>query len=560
MQERFVPILTEGLDKKSRLQAVRLNCLGSLFYFIKIALRRTKMTENLHLPVCQHFERERIKDVYEFPRDHFKSTICSEGMPIWYTLPVSPTDENTFLKLGYSDEFVRWMHTIHNPLKRNLLVSENITNSAKLGGRIRWHFESNSLFRALFHEILPTTAEKWSDYSLHINRAPFMGNQASHGEGTYDFLGVGGALQSRHYDGIVIQDDLVGKKAIESQTVMDKTIEYHQLLIGAFENEDKDHENNELIVGNRWSFYDLNAWVRENEPWWSVTSHSALGGCCEKHTEGQPIFPEQWSVAKLSKVKRRLGSYHFSCQYLNDPTAPEDADFRMEWLNYYRFEMDDVGHWSILHETKNGTVRKDLKIGHLTVAMAVDPNHAGNQAAGRSRHAIIVVGQSHDGHYYLLDCWAKHGSYDTLVGKIFEVGKQWKLHKIGLETVAAQKYLAYHLLYRSRIEKRTLRIQELNGEVEAPDGTLTKKKGWRIRNVLSPIFEQNRFWVQRRHLDFIREFKQFPKGKYVDILDALAYIPQLLKSGYSQKEFEAMLRNNQARARKVNQPYCLPVS
>jgi len=42
------------------------------------------------------------------------------------------------------------------------------------------------------------------------------GYKPPHGEGTYDFLGVGGALQSRHYNGILIQDDLIGRKAIES--------------------------------------------------------------------------------------------------------------------------------------------------------------------------------------------------------------------------------------------------------------------------------------------------------------------------------------------------------
>ena len=35
------------------------------------------------------------------------------------------------------------------------------------------------------------------------------------------------------------------------------------------------------------------------------------------------------------RLKARLGSYHFSCQFLNNPVAPEDADFQENWLNYF---------------------------------------------------------------------------------------------------------------------------------------------------------------------------------------------------------------------------------
>jgi len=42
---------------------------------------------------------------------------------------------------------------------------------------------------------------------------------AGDGEGTFDFIGVGGALQSTHYD-LAIQDDLVGREASKSETIM----------------------------------------------------------------------------------------------------------------------------------------------------------------------------------------------------------------------------------------------------------------------------------------------------------------------------------------------------
>ncbi|KKK52564.1 hypothetical protein LCGC14_3103640, partial [marine sediment metagenome] len=301
---RVMPI--KGLPADEALRVLRLNSLGSLYYFIKVALRRKRLTEYLHLPICLALEKRFLKDVWELPRDHFKSTICSEGRPMWLALPMTARDEDDFCKLGYPDEFIKWMRLVHNPDIRLLLVSENLTNAAKLGKRITWHFESNAMYRTLFPESLPDSSCVWSAYSLHVKRTLLGGG---HGEGTFDFLGAGGALQSRHYMGVT-QDDLVGRKAIESQTVMEKVIDYHKLLVGAFETEDKDHEEDELIVGNRWSYHDLNSYLQENETWFRFHNHSALGGCCKFHPPDTPIFPSEFSFNKLMKIKKRLGSYY----------------------------------------------------------------------------------------------------------------------------------------------------------------------------------------------------------------------------------------------------------
>lgn len=475
------------------------------------------------------------------------------------------SDEDALAKMGYSDEFILWMHDAHRPSQRTLLVSENITNAAKLGRKVRWHFESNALYRASFPETLPTSSEIWTTYSLCVNRSKF-GAAGAHGEGTFDFTGVGGALQSRHYDA-VIQDDLVGKKAIESAVVMDTSIEYHKLLVGAWDSQDASHENNELVIGNRWSFHDLNSYIRENETWFNFHSHSALGGCCTAHPADTPIFPEEFSVEKLLRFKARLGSYHFSCQFLNNPVSPEDADFRGEWLRYFDTYRADDARLTIRHEVADGQVLKDLKVGHLSLAMAVDPNHAGNAAAGRCRHAIVVLAKYNSfaaserdddlsSRFYLLHAEAFHGSYDTLYNKVFEVAKRFRIHKVGFETVAAQKYAAHHIEYLNTVKDWHIKIQELKGEVEGADGTVTRKKEWRIRNILAPIFEEGRMFVKRTQQDFIGEYNTFPRGKYVDLLDALAYAPQMLRHAMSYADNSILLSQNQSRAHKVNQPYC----
>jgi hypothetical protein len=498
------------------------------------------------------------------PRDHFKSTICGEGLPMWRSLPVSSQDEDEFKKLGYSDEFIRWMNTVHNPDSRNLLVSENITNAAKLGRKIRGHFESNAVFRASFPDILPTPQSTWTDFSLHINRPNRSG---AHGEGTFDFLGVGSAVQSRHYNGILIQDDLVGRKAVESQSIMDKTIEYHKLLVGVFENEDAVFENDELVVGNRWAYHDLNTHIQEQESWFNFVNHSALGGCCALHPSDQPIFPEEFSFEKLMKLKSRLGNYHFSCQFLNNPSSPEDADFRPEWLGYYTLGVDANAYPILVFEPRNGKVYKDRRLAEMSIAMTVDPRHSGNDTQGRCRHAIVVLGKflvketdaEHE-HFVLLDSWAQGTNYDTFYNKIYQTAKKWKIRKVGFESVAAQKYAIHHITTMNRYMDWPIKITELKGEVEAPDGTMSRKKEWRIRNILSPIFESERFWCQRIHQDFVGEYTSFPKGRFCDLLDAMAYAPQVMVNAMSTERFLALRAANIQRSRLVNQPYSAKVN
>lgn len=555
--ERFVPFQIEKTDTpRLKLQKMRVNGLGSLFYFIKVPLRRKRLTDFLHRSWCASLEREHIKDLYEFPRDHFKSTICSEGFPIWRSLPFSKQDEDFLLANGYTSEFVRFMRRVHNQDLRNLLVCENVTNAAKLGKRISGHYESNAIFRVLYPEIIPDSSCTWSSYSLHHRRS--KGNDP-HGEGTFDFLGVGGALQSRHYNGLLIQDDLIGRKAIESVSIMEKAIDYHQLAVGAFENpESATHENDEFIVGNRWSYNDLNSYLREKEPWFRVVSHSALGGCCPQHPADTPIFPEEFSFDKLMKLKQRLGNYHFSCQYLNNPAAPENADFRPEYLNYFTLEGPGENNnfqQMIRFEVKDGQVHKDIPLRHLRIAMTVDPNHSGNAGLGRCRHSIQVLGLTSDDNYIHLDSWAKASSYDELYGKIFELADKWGLRKVGVESVAAQKYIGHHIQHMAFLKSRPLGIIELKGEVEGPDGELTRKKEWRIRNVLAPIFEGGRFFTQRKFQDFFGEYSTFPKGKYVDSLDALAYLPGMLKRPLSYERGIKMRMENQRGAMKVRPPY-----
>jgi len=532
-------------DKEKRI-AYRLNSLGSFYFFSKVTLHHNRFVDHFHKPLAESIEGYHLQKVIEVPRDHFKTTLFSESAPMWWSLPFTSVDEDYMRALGYSDNFINWMKRAHDRDTNTLVISETIDNAIKIGIRINNHYANNSLFRNLFPEILPDEQCKWTEKSMAHKRT----KDSVNGEGTFDFLGVGGALQSRHYKRM-IEDDLVGRKALKGDTVMNDTIEYHKLLVGAFDSsgDDKLVGNDEIVVGNRWSEKDLNQWMRDNEDHFEIINHSALGGCCKAHPLGKILFPEEFTLEKLEKWKKRLGPYLFSCQFLNDPVAPGATRWTEDLLNYYEYGLGDEKFdkngnkyrpVKLVHETKNGKIIKDVWPRELLISMVVDPNHSGSD--GSCRHAITVTGLYKPlGRLYLLDCFAESVGYEQLVEKIFEWAEKWSLRKVWLETVAAQKYLKFHLdqkIATLPFDKR-FKIEPLKTE-RTENG-----KALRIE-AMDPFYFNNQFFCSRHDTKFVEEFRKYPVGKTVDILDTLGYAPQTWENVANAADVKAFVEKQNA--------------
>lgn len=574
---RVIPL--ENLQGKTLDMAYRLNALGQLFFFGKVILRKHRLTARLHKPfLCDLLESEHLKLVIEWPRDHFKSTICSEMAPIWWALPFNDEDEKFMRLLGYGDEFITWMKRSHNPDTRTLLASENIENAAKLGSRIDYHYEQNDLFKRLFPEIQLDSSCRWSvETKTHKRTGKATSGQ---GEGTYDYIGAGGALQSRHYDR-GIQDDLFGKKALESDVVMQGIIDWHRLLVGAFDTQpdEPDWDNDEIVVGNRWGYRDLNYWIRKNEPYFNIHTHSATGGCCPAHPAGQLIFPEEFSERKLSWWRARLGTYFYSCQFLNRPTPPGETKFKTSNLNFFTFntvetlkpaiaedlinpvinystqnsgefyqnhqiilkgQSDVVKKVALHHYVEGGIVPKDVFPGQLSRYMVCDPNHAGEE--GRSRHAIIVTGLINaPTRIYILETYAESSSHYEFFHAIFRIAEKWKMKKVHLETISGQTWLKFGLEtemdIRKQLGKWTFEIVPLK---------TSKSKDAKIHRIeaLDGIFERRQVWMLRNGQEnFKEEYEEYPHYPTKDILDVL---------GYSQEIWDTNIMSDREQKQVVN--------
>lgn len=565
--------VVDTMSPGAKKAAIRLNALGSLFFFSKIVLGHMKMTPSFHREfICKELESERLKAVLEIPRAHYKSTIASVSAPMWWALPFTYEDELNMRALGYRDEWIKWMNLAHSSSTRTLISSEIIKNARKFSDEIAGHYESNALFRFLFAEIIPKRTDKWNQDSRVHNRIDGI----YHGEGTFDFIGASGALQSRHYDRI-IEDDLVGEKAIRSDLVMEKVIDWHRKLPGAFDSKSSTHVGDQLIIGNRWSNRDLNAWIRENEPSYRVLNHSAEGGCCAHHPLGVPIFPEEFSIEKLREIRSTEGSYHYSAQYLNNPVAPEAVRFKSSWLRYFKqdaapvappsapnqmkdgtyianYQQLPVGTFfnpkieadkaeargasparlreGIYHETQAGEIIDPIRASELDRVAILDPNHSA--LSGRSRHAIVVLGilnrPPEPRRIYLLDCWAGATTFEEMIERLIGtrpgsrgLAVKWKVHHVYLESeVAGQQ--GWKFYFKDRVShmgvEATFTIRALKTD---------RSSGGKDKRILGmePIYENGLFWIRRTgQEDFLTEYEQYPNGRTNDILDVIGYAPQ----------------------------------
>jgi hypothetical protein len=534
--------------------AMRLNALGSLFFFSKIILKRDRLSNTLHRKIAKSLEREHLKLILEIPRDHLKTTLVTESLSMWWSLPFTEADEEAMRTLGYSDEWIRWMKISHDVNSRTLIVSENEPNAIRFGHRIDSHYQSNDVFLNLFPEIKPDASCTWNDRTKTQKRTA-----TGIGEGTFDFIGVGGAVQSRHYKRI-IQDDLFGRDAKNSELIANDTYEYHRLLSGVFDTEISAKQlGDEVVVGNRWKYYDLNGSIRENDKdhKWTYETHSAEGGCCDEHPPGIPIY---FTSELLAEVKARNTWEDYAHQYLNLAVLPGEQPFQISWLRYYELYESKDRKAMIRHEVADGKAIGDINVNFLTRRMIVDVNHSEEQ--GRANHAIVVMGyDSGTDRQYLLDTWAKSTSYDELVANIYKLAKRWRITRFFLEKIAAQQLLRYPIEYRGRIENYKLTVDEM------PASRARNAKDDRIRS-LEPLFrasvldtmptkegEKNkskaRFFCRRDQTQFIEEFRTYPSSRTVDILDCMGYAQLILDplkfrdvvtavSSYNSKRKQAM--------------------
>jgi hypothetical protein len=211
--------------------------------------------------------------------------------------------------------------------------------------------------------------------------------------------------------------------------------------------------------------------------------------------DGSLLFPRKLSKEFLDRQRKIQGSYIFAHQYLNEIIPGDDQDFKKEWLIYY----------------------KELP-RRLTTVVVIDPAISLDQAACYT--SIVALSCDENNHRYLRMAKRMRITATQTVDMIFKVWELLKPDRIGIESVAYQKALIQFTIAEMRKRQVTLPLHDIK---RGPD----KSKPMRIRSLV-PWFEWQNTSVKPGLKDFEDEYLKFPRGTYVDILDALADAQEII--------------------------------
>ena len=226
-------------------------------------------------------------------------------------------------------------------------------------------------------------------------------------------------------------------------------------------------------------------------------------------SEGQSTWPEKWTKKEIEADREsysHLGK--IDIWYRNkmcECISPDSQTFKREYFRYY----------------DKAPNRRDLNV-YTAVDLAI------SQKANADYSAIVTVGVNSSGHWFVLD--AEYGRYDpsTTMDAIFSAVRKWEPLSVGIENVAYQSALQ-HFLEREMPKRGVFfRITPLKAE---------KKKELRI-DTLQPRFAVGSVWFRRNAVwlnKIERELLSYPHGTHDDVIDALAYMEQLVSEPYRRE-------------------------
>ena len=388
----------------------------------------------------------------------------------------------TFLKTTIAASLYALWKATRDQTIRVLVTSNTETNAQKTVRSIRSIVESNSLYHLFFPDRVPVFNKvRWSDSCACLARP------VDHPEGTFESAGIGTNIIRRHFN-VIVEDDtvapkkdeLTGEEAMPSKDDIEKAVGFHKLTIPLLINE----EDERIVIGTRWASYDLINYVKENEKF-DTYDRSCY---CEN---GSPLY-KRFSQSRLDSIRAGMGIYMFSMLYQNRPLAKEFMAFNPDWYRYYEE--------SELPEDGDGLV-------------TVDPADPPTGKASQDYSAIVSVKHTKKG-LFVRRYVHKRVSDKQMIEETFDTADADGFHKIRIET-NRYAHLAAAFKEEMKIRNKYYMIDEVKAK--------RINKEARIKNRLSPLFENGIIFLKRGMRELEAELTTFPYGRHDDLIDALSW-------------------------------------
>ena len=356
-----------------------------------------------------------------------------------------------------------------------LLIGSSQTAAQENLINIRTELEENEQILADFGDL---RGDRWSDARIELKNGSCVQAKGSGAS-------MRGTRFRQYRPDLIILDDILKDEGVESPTTRSKI---HRWLKRVAFNLGK----TAFIVWVNTVFHSddpASRLLREMEEG-TLKRWVAVRLSCYK-PDGSLLWPENWSAEVLEEKRQVLGTDVFSTEYENEPLSDEERIIKTEWISLHAYTPAELPP-------------------ALRYVAGVDP------AAGKhDRTAIVTLGVDSSGTLWEVDFWAQVCSEDETVRQLMVKHQKYHYEVIAWEEVTFTNIYARYVMRMAAAENVYLPIKTVKVGKES--------KEVRIRSI-SPLIENGilRF-RDRGNRELVEELTSFPKGRFDDLADALAY-------------------------------------
>lgn len=269
-----------------------------------------------------------------------------------------------------------------------------------------------------------------------------------------------------------------------------------------------------------------NEWLSLTFPIWTADTLNA------PIAEQQSVWEERFPSKEIQQEKRDAAARNKLSTFTREKEcriiSKETSAFRVEWLNFYDTEPDDM-----------------YKV------MAIDPVPPPSEKevkAGLKKkdHEVIAIVGKKGKDYFLLDYAMKQGHTPTwTIMEFFRLLRKWHTLRTVVESVAYQRTLAW--LLRTAMDTQMI----YTPIIEYDD---KRKKPTRIVGALNGIASSGHLWVRREHAEFIQQFTEYPNVPHDDVLDAVSIALSEINAaidGADEESFSDLLKRERGEDKRL---------
>lgn len=372
-------------------------------------------------------------------------------------------------------------------------VSSTATKAVMDGENLKRELTSNRIIGELFGPIKSDnfSKEQWITQSGTMVMPRGAGQQ------------IRGILYDVHRPDLIIADDLEDPESVRNEELREKLKEWwFSDVCNSINRANKDWKI--IMVGTILHEDSLLVNLLEDPEWYSVN----LSICDDNLKSNWPDFMSDEDVKKLYDDHKRRGQLDlFYREFRNIAVATEDAAFQQSYFNPYK-------------ETDSDFIKDEKP--KLENFVLVDPAKTVKLHSAES--AIVGVGVNLEtSKIFVRDVVSRKMYPDQLYDEMFAMLARLNSHILGVEVTSLNEFIKQPI--SNEIIKRRIRI----GEPIWLNARASKEE--RIAQLV-PYYRQGYVYHNESCcVGLETQLMSFPRSRLWDIMDALAYIIELLELG-----------------------------